>query len=144
MIYLKNILYFLILTFLFNCSEKTSENEHEIYNLWLSQKEPKNITVLNGKYWESAHWSKEYEIYIQLKSDEKWWNEFKKINNLNQYQSSFTDEIEERFYKIPLKKIITQPEWFKPKKTSEIYITHSGEYFWDEAAGIIFIHEIQL
>jgi hypothetical protein len=32
----------------------------------------KDINMINGKYWQSAHWSKEYELYAEIKSTEDW------------------------------------------------------------------------
>lgn len=143
MISKKIIFYCIILLFLCNCSEKNTENKDEIFELWTSQKAPENISVIKGKYWESAHWSKEYEIFIQIRSDKKWWNEFKNINNLEQYKTNFNEEIENNFYTNPQKRIIEQPNWFIPNKKSEIYIKGSSEYFWDPKSETIFIHELQ-
>ena len=139
------LLLFLVFSITFSsCSEVNSENPKEIFELWTGSELPKDIELVNGKYWESAHWSKEYEVYAEIKSTETWWNDFKNNNQLEDFKSSLNNDIEEKFFKNKNEEIIKQPHWFKPDKSSEIYIKGSSEFFWNPKTNTIFIHEIQL
>lgn len=136
------LLFFTVL--LTSCMEINSENPKEIFELWTGNELPKEIKLVNGKYWQSAHWTKEYEVYAEIKSTETWWNDFKNNNELNNFKSSLNNDIEEKFFKNKNEEIIKQPNWFKPEKNSGIYIKGSSEYFWNPKTKILFIHEIQL
>ena len=144
---MKQLKYIFLLFFtviLTSCMEINSENPKEIFELWTGNELPKEIKLVNGKYWQSAHWSKEYEVYAEIKSTETWWNDFKNNNELNNFKSSLNNDIEEKFFKNKNEELIKQPNWFKPEKNYEIYIKGSSEYFWNPKTKILFIHEIQL
>ncbi len=145
MVNYKTYLKCVLILFLFvSCSEIRTENKDKIFELWTGSTLPKNVTVINGSYWQSAHWSKEYEVYIQIKATNEWWNELKNINELSNFKSSFNEDIERKFFRNKYKAIIEQPQWFKPKKSSEIFIRGGSEYFWNPKNKMLFIHEIQL
>ena len=144
---MKQLKYIFLLFFtviLTSCMEINSENPKEIFELWTGNELPKEIKLVNGKYWQSAHWTKEYEVYAEIKYTETWWNDFKNNNELNNFKSSLNNDIEEKFFKNKNEEIIKQLNWFKPEKNSEIYIKGSSEYFWNPKTKILFIHEIQL
>ena len=144
---MKQLKYIFLLFFtviLTSCMEINSENPKEIFELWTGNELPKEIKLVNGKYWQSAHWTKEYEVYAEIKSTEPWWNDFKNNNELNNFKSSLNNDIEEKFFKNKNEELIKKPNWFKPEKNSEIYIKGSSEYFWNPKTKILFIHEIQL
>ena len=142
--YFKYIFLLFFTALLTSCMEINSENPKEIFELWTGHQQPKEITLVNGKYWQSAHWTKEYEIYAEIKSTETWWNDFKINNQLSDFKSSFNNEIQEKFYKNKNEEIIKQPNWFNPEKSSEIFIKGSSEFFWNSKTKTLFVHEIQL
>lgn len=142
--YLKYIFLLFFTALLTSCVEINSENTKEIFELWTGTELPKDINMINGKYWQSAHWSKEYELYAEIKPTQDWWKKMKKINQLDEFKSQFNIDIEEQFLKNNNKDIIEQPNWFKPEKNSEVYIKGSSEYFWNPKTKTLFIHEIQL
>ena len=68
---MKQLKYIFLLFFtviLTSCMEINSENPKEIFELWTGNELPKEIKLVNGKYWQSAHWTKEYEEYAEIKS----------------------------------------------------------------------------
>ncbi len=65
-----------------SCVEKKSTNPTEVYRLWSGTQPPKEIKVLNGKYWQSAHWTKEYILFLELEAGKKFWEDLKKSKNL--------------------------------------------------------------
>jgi hypothetical protein len=79
-----NFLIFLIPVLVTGCYEKTSDDPSKCYKLWSGTNPPKEVTLLKGKYWQSAHWTKEYKLYLILKPSTLWWNELIKQNSLKE------------------------------------------------------------
>ncbi len=136
--FMKKYSFFLIISFLLiSCYDKTSTNPNEVYQLWTGIKPSKEIKVINGEYWESGHWTKEYILFLELEADKSFWKKFKKENNL------VVDTIKNE--------IITseQPEWFTPSKNSIKYrindnFDQGSRYYEDLTDNKIYIYEIQL
>jgi hypothetical protein len=135
---------FKVLTFLFfttllisllNCSPVTSENPTEVYRLWNGEKPSNEIKVLNGKYWQSGHFTKEYIMYLELKAPKDWIKEFIVQNKLKQISETVA---------LPL----DAPAWFKPTATFQGWeptdFSQGSTYYIDSANGHLMIYEIQL
>jgi len=75
---IKIFLTVVIISFFSSCKEKTSTNPNEIYQLWTGVNPSKEIKVINGQYWESVHWTKEYVLFMELQTDNFFWDKFKK------------------------------------------------------------------
>jgi hypothetical protein len=123
-----------VTTSLTSCMEKNTTDAIEAYNLWGGEV-PKEVEVINGNYWQSAHFTKEYIMSLELKASPLWRKELIKQNNLV--------ETKERT-SIPSK----APTWFKPTESFKAF-TQSGfsqgsVYFEDTVSGRMFIYEIQL
>ena len=101
--------YMLLLTFvaLTGCFEKNTKNPIEAYKYWAGEEPPKDIQVLNGQYWESAHWTKEYTIYLELQATPYWFTQLIEQNNLKP----------DTIYHIPN----DAPRWFKPSKNMKVW-----------------------
>lgn len=52
---------------LVSCMERKTEDPMETYKFWAGELPGKNVEVSHGKYWQSAHWLKEYVMYMGLK-----------------------------------------------------------------------------
>jgi len=133
----KLLLNLIVISLLTSCSEKISTNPNEIYQLWSGNKPTDEIKVINGKYWESAHWSREYILFLELETDKKFWTEFKNQNNLIIDTTKFDYSISEK------------PNWFNPSKKSIKYkindnFDQGSRYYQDSTSNKIFIYEIQL
>lgn len=131
---LLNLIVILLLT---SCSEKTSTTPSEVYQLWSGNKPPDYIKVINGKYWESAHWSREYILFLELETDNKFWTEFRKQNNLIIDTTKIDNTSSEK------------PKWFNPSKQSVKYkindsFDQGSRYYQDSTNNKIYIYEIQL
>ena len=115
--------------------EKRTDDPIQTYKLWAGEKPPMEVEVIHGKYWESPHWSKEYIIYLELKTSLEWKNEFIKQNHLVQNKTN---------QNIPS----DAPSWFKPTESCRIWMpsgfTQGSTYYEDTLSGHIFIYEIQL
>lgn len=125
----------LILTAFISCSEKRSDVASECYKLWSGENAPKDVEVINGTYWESAHWSKEYIMFLELNASEDWRKEFIKQNKMilgTGHWNRPTDA----------------PDWFKPSDSYRQWILPNDEQgsrcFEDSGSGKIFIYQIQL
>lgn len=123
-------------TLLTGCYEKNSDNALETFKYWAGTKPPADIELIEGKYWQSAHWTKEYKMYLKFKSTALWWDEFLKQN--------FIPEDEDEWMKPA-----DAPSWFKPSENSIRYgikddLDLGSRYFRDPITGICYIYEIQL
>ena len=131
---------FLIFIFLgasfISCSEKNSENPEEVYSLWSGSKPRNEIKLINGKYWQSSHFTKEYEMYLELVASKNWISEFIKQNDLKVLTSTSID--------LPS----NAPSWFKVKPGFKSFIpsgfSQGSIYFLDDKTGYMLIYEIQL
>ncbi|KMQ71820.1 hypothetical protein ACM44_04880 [Chryseobacterium koreense CCUG 49689] len=134
----KRYLLFLPIFVIINCREIKTENPKKAYGYWTKSHPNDQLNIIHGNYWQSAHWSLEYKIYLEIDSNPDWWKEFKKVNNLI-IDTSRTNESD--FWE--------KPEWFNPAESSIKYKENSdfdqgSRYFKDPLNGKIFIYEIQL
>jgi len=118
-----------------SCHRKRSEIPGEVYRLWAGEAPPNNVKVLKGKYWQSAHFTKEYIVYMELIAPSQWVQQFIEQNKLK-------EETEDK--EIP----VDAPEWFKPPP-EDILWTPSGfrqgsKYFIDSSNTHMFLYEVQL
>lgn len=120
--------------FLSACREKTYHNPYEVYKRWAGSDPSSDVEVIHGKYWESAHWSKEYVLFIELKASKGWVEEFAKQNKL--VKDSTTDQIS------------GVPDWFNPTKEflrfrrkNDMY---GSRYYFNLKSDKVFIFEAQL
>lgn len=100
------ILYLVILVAISSCMEKNTNNPERAYRYWLGEAPPKEVKVLKAKYWERAHWSKEYEVFIELKASAEWRAAVINQNNFRQ----------DSVYDVPG----GAPSWFVPNPHDRI------------------------
>lgn len=127
---------FLIVAFflsLSGCAEHDTDNAYLAYKYWAGEKVPANVKVVNGKYWQSSHWTKEYVLYLELMAPGEWISEYIKQNHLIRDLSS--REIPDQ-----------APAWFKPDKHFRLFQNSSSlnsQYYLDSAGNHLFIYEQQ-
>lgn len=118
-----------------SCSETRTDDPTESYRYWAGTKPTNDIEVLNGQYWQSAHWTREYILYLQIKTTDKWWDEFVKQNQL---------QIDDKDWTKPS----DSPDWFQPTGNIEVYKHadhfNDSRYVRNTATGECYIYEIQL
>lgn len=124
-----------ILVFLTGCSEIKTDDPINSYQYWTGTKPKGDVKVLNGQYWQSGHWTREYILYLRIKPTDNWWSEFVKQNQL---QIGNEDWI----------KSSDTPAWFHLPDNVEIYKQtddfNDSRYFKDKVTGECYIYEIQL
>ncbi|WCM42595.1 hypothetical protein MG290_02670 [Flavobacterium sp. CBA20B-1] len=129
---------FVVIPFLFiSCSEKNINNPDEVYELWLGEKPLENINPINGNYWQSAHFTNEYILFLEVEAHKKFWEVFVKEHNL------IVDTLDNSFL------ISDKPDWFHPPKNTIKYkindsFDQGSRYFQDTINDKIYIYEIQL
>ncbi len=73
----------LSLTFLLtSCSKIETTDAKEVYQYWSGTELPKEIQLIKGAYYQSPHFSLEYELFLKFKTDENWFDEFVEYNEL--------------------------------------------------------------
>ena len=136
---MKKIIVFVSLFFVFSsCNEIKTDDPTESYEMWVKSNSNEKINVLNGKYWQSSHWSLEYLLFLEVKNDNTWWSKFKKENDLIIDTSEFN-----------LENVYERPNWFKPNINSIKYkydseFDQGARYFEDTINNKIFVYDIQL
>lgn len=123
-----------ILFLLSECTEKKSTNPAECYELWAGEHLLKDVKPVNAMYWQSASWSKEYILYIELQTPVKWKTQFIAQNHLS---------LSSKKLELPQ----DSPMWFRPVKNYVLWENPNNttsEYFEDAVTGHFFIYEQQL
>ncbi len=113
--------------------EEQSEYEHvvgalETYRYWAGQDPDEGMQVLNGEYWASAHWTKEYSLYMELKfpraKDFVMGRNFKRLEQWVEMTGA--------------------PDWFTPPKHFEVWEGSLGSrYYLDPKKGHLYMFERQ-
>ena len=98
----------LIVISLTSCSEIKTSDAKETFKYWAGTNPPADIELLNGQYWQSSHWSKEYIMYLKLKPSKTWWDDFVKQNSLTVDTTKWS-------------KPDDAPNWFEPTKNTKQY-----------------------
>ncbi|HEV3326408.1 MAG TPA: hypothetical protein VG052_12410 [Puia sp.] len=118
-----------------SCTEKKTEDPIEAYKYWAGELPAGNIKVARGKYWQSAHWSREYILYLELTAPPEWRTRFITQNKLAETKQE---------YALPS----DAPDWFKPGKGFRTLAPAAPDqgsvYYEDSVTGEMFIYEIQL
>lgn len=117
------------------CFEKRTENAEDAFTYWAGAEVPKEVQVLHGQYWQSAHWTREYIMFLHLKTTDLWWNEYVKKSKLVPDDAPWT-------------KPADAPAWFEIPAGFEMYRLpddwNDSRVFHDRKTGESFIYEIQL
>ena len=132
----KLALIIITLFFLTGCSEVKTTDPQEVYRHWSGSEAPKDLQLVNGQYWESSHWSKEYIMYLKIRPTKTWEDEFISQNKLQVEKGSWS-------------KSTDTPAWFNPTANSVMYSSgvnfdQGSRYFKDTLTGDFYIYEIQL
>lgn len=118
-----------------SCYEIRTNDQIESYKYWSGTKPIDDVQVLKGQYWQSAHWTREYILYLKIKPTDKWWDDFVKHSQL---------KIDSRKWSKPS----DSPEWFQVPENIEIYKhaddLNASRYFRDKVTGECYIYEMQL
>ena len=122
--------------FLSSCLGKKTSDGEEAFAYWAGTEPSEQVKILNGQYWQSPHWTKEYELFLEMQTDSEWVSEFIKQNELELKTSSNFDLPD------------NAPIWFRPQLGLKAYeptnFNQGSIYFINEKSGCIIFYEIQL
>jgi hypothetical protein len=122
-------------TILISCSEKKTTDPANAWKNWVGGPPPADVQLLHANYWQSAHWTKEYILYLELKAPASWRNQFIELNKMVRSDSDSA---------LPS----DAPSWFAPDKTMRIFRriddVEGSIYYEDTVTGKMLIYEIQL
>jgi hypothetical protein len=136
---------FIVFTFITGCAEINTSEPEEVYSHWTNGASSTGVELLKGKYWQSAHWTKEYVMYLELRPSKDWWKNYKEINGFESHRIDKVDVAKSEIMKVDAPDWAEKPDWFVPDKNCEVYGQFGGsKYFWNPGSGILFIYEIQL
>jgi hypothetical protein len=126
---------FLAVIFFDSCTEKKTDDPIETYKLWSGEYPQKNIEIIHGRYWQSAHWTKEYIMYMELIAPGQWRAQFVQQNKL--VETSTRPAIPS-----------DAPTWFTPGRNLRTFAPteniQGSIICEDTLTGKMFIYEIQL
>lgn len=107
----------------------------ETFKYWAGEEPWEGIDVKNGQYWSSAHFTKEYIMYMEVIVPKEM-----ALNFINDDYNKL--ELIEGQVNLP----DDAPKWFKPPKDFKIYKRgHQGSlYFIDTDSGYMFMYEVKL
>ena len=130
------LLFFLLAMVSVSCQQKETDDPLQAYKYWAGSNPPEEIQILNGRYWESAHWTKEYIMYLKISPTPEWWDAFVAMNQLT---------IDHAGYILPE----DAPAWFDVRRDFVVYsrkgvFDQGSRYFLDPISGICYLYEVQL
>jgi hypothetical protein len=132
--YVLLFIFFSICISMTSCIELSTTDAGKSYELWAGEKPGHGAWAIHGKYWQSAHFTKEYITYLELSVVPRWKTDFISQNKLITLgDSTFS--------------VNDQPLWFKPKKPYRIWKQADNEQILcveELASSHIFIFEAQL
>lgn len=100
----------------------------ETYRYWAGQDPDKDMRVLNGEYWASAHWTKEYSLFMEL--------EFPRAKDFVMGQRFKRSE--------QWREMAGAPDWFTPPDHYEVWEGGQGSlYYLDPKKGHLYMFERQ-
>ncbi|WP_299122203.1 hypothetical protein [uncultured Tenacibaculum sp.] len=125
-----------IVFLLVSCLPIETKNAEKAYKYWSGSEVPNEIELIKGEYYQSPHFSLEYELFLKFKSDEKWFEEFVEYNGLeiDTIGNDWTRWTE-------------LPEWFKSDRDFLIYAKDQSDefersrYMRNPKTGISYIYE---
>lgn len=130
----RTVLLFFVLIVSLSCIPVETTNPEKAYKYWAKSDPPKDVKIIKGEYYQSPHFTLEYELYLKFKPTKKWWYGFIKENNLS-IDNSDQQGIESSML----------PKWFKPDSNYLIYSKNSSfdrsRYFIDTKKGVCYIYE---
>ena len=133
---MKKTLLFGLLTLLVGCFPIETKNAEKAYEYWSGSEPPQEIELINGEYYQSPHFTLEYELFLKFKSDRKWFSEFVEYNGLeiDTVRNDWTQWTE-------------LPGWFKTDGNYLIYSKDQtneferSRYFRNPITGVCYIYE---
>jgi hypothetical protein len=131
---MKSLLIFFTTMILIGCKRERTNDPATCYQYWAGEKPNAEVQVLHGQYGPTSRWTKDYEIYLQLKGTTEWCYAIIRKNHL----------LPGTEYRIP----DDAPSWFRPDKKYRIWkpsgFDQSSFYLDDSESGNVYVYQVSL
>nr|WP_321235042.1 hypothetical protein [uncultured Psychroserpens sp.] len=132
----KLILIFCSFTLLVGCWPRESSDPEDTFEYWLGEV-PKEVEVIHGEYYQSPHFTLEYEVFLKFKPTKAWWYTFKLQNNLVEVETTDDDSWIH---------FTNHLDWFQPDANfteykATDYEWNRSRYFIDYKKGVCYVYE---
>lgn len=128
----RTVIILFISVLFYSCFPKETSNPKKAFKYWAGYNPPSEFNVSHGEYYQSPHFTLEYEVYLKLEPTSEWWNGLFDHYNLKSDTSTWS---------IPNE----APDWFRPSQDSRMFWKSNdferSRYFIDRKTGICFIYE---
>lgn len=125
----------LILIILSGCLDINTNDPEKAFRYWTHIPLPNSeVKALKGRYWQSNHFTLEYEVYLQLVASDEWREELIRFNDLVVDTTSWYCPKD-------------VPNWFFPSDTLIQYQSRYNSLFrlWMRHNGdTVYIYDLQL
>ncbi|MBD81555.1 MAG: hypothetical protein CL840_21735 [Crocinitomicaceae bacterium] len=64
------------------CFPVRTDNPDKAWKYWSGSEPPAEVELIKGEYYQSPHFSLEYELFLKFKTNKEWFIEFVTYNNL--------------------------------------------------------------
>lgn len=79
---LKKYVLLFAISLLFSCFSRETNNPEQAYLYWSGSEPPEEIKLINGQYYQSPHFTLEYELFLEFQTNDTWFNDYVRINDL--------------------------------------------------------------
>ncbi|GAO41394.1 hypothetical protein [Flavihumibacter petaseus] len=125
-----------LLVLLTGCFKTETKDPGKAFTYWYGSEPPAHIEMIRGQYFQSPHFTLEYEVFLKFRTNNKWFNGFAEYRKLeiDTVKNDWTRWTE-------------LPRWFKPDQTFLIYAKdpknefETSRYFFNPDSGICYIFE---
>ena len=121
---------------LVGCFPIETDNPTKAWKYWAGSEPPDEIQLIKGEYYQSPHFSLEYELFLNFKTEKKWFDDFVAYNNLE------LDTIRNDWIRWT-----DLPDWFKLNNEYLIYCKDQvdeferSRYIFNPSSGNCYIYE---
>ncbi|MGB3592461.1 MAG: hypothetical protein WBA16_12315 [Nonlabens sp.] len=131
--YKKVTLIFFTIIIIQGCFSRSSQNANDTFTYWLKMDPPKEVRVINGEFYQSPHFTLEYELFLEFMVKKTWWESLVATNQLIHTAFQFLPES------------IDAPAWFTPDGTFELYksaVTYDRSFYYvNKQSGLCYVYE---
>ncbi len=118
-----------------SCWSKETDDPNKAFTYWAQFKPNNDFEIINGRYYQSPHFTLEYEVFLQFRPPADWWQKLVEQRHLVKDQAEGW---------IPP---THAPNWFRPStdvlrlKQSDPTDFNRSRYFINISTGECFIYE---
>lgn len=122
-----------------SCGSGTFENDPKTWHKVFGGEVPNEVEILNSRFWKSAHFTYEYELFMEFKSSQSFADSFfiKKFRFKPTKAPKFDLNYDEE-----------KPKWFVPKSFEAYDVWQSDinnmNLLIDKSSNLMFLYALQL